>query len=61
MISDAGQPDSAMEKKGKRDAPCKLNNPLLFSFRSISLFSSFFSDVGKEVEERWDIVWEDVG
>jgi hypothetical protein len=38
----------------------KLNKSLLF-FRSISLFSSFFSVVGKEAEERWEIVLEDVG
>jgi hypothetical protein len=30
-------------------------------FRSVSLFSSFFLAVGKEAEERWEIVQEDVG
>jgi hypothetical protein len=40
--------------------PRKFNNSLLF-FRSISLFSSFFLAVGKEVAEWWEIIREDVG
>jgi hypothetical protein len=38
----------------------KLNNSLLF-FRYVSLFSSFFSLIGKEVEEWWEIMREDIG
>jgi hypothetical protein len=40
--------------------PRKLNNSLVF-FRSICLFSSFVSVVGKEAGRQWEIVWEDVG
>jgi hypothetical protein len=35
--------------------PHKFNNSLLF-FRFVSLFFSFFSAVGKEMEEWWEIV-----
>jgi hypothetical protein len=30
-------------------------------FRYVSLSSSFFLVIGKEAEEWWEIVWEDVG
>jgi hypothetical protein len=40
--------------------PHKLNNSLLF-FHICFTISSFFSAVGMEAEERWDIMREDVG
>jgi hypothetical protein len=58
MTFDVGQPDSAMEQEGEeRRLPISLTTPSCF-FISIS---SFFSAIGKEAEERWDIMWEDVG
>jgi hypothetical protein len=60
VTSNAGKPDTAMEQKGRETTPHKLNNSL-FIFQNCFSIPSFFSEVEKEAEGRWDIVWEDVG
>jgi hypothetical protein len=47
-------------RKEREMTPRKLNNSLLFLQIYSSIFS-FFSYIGKEVEEWWEIMWEDVG
>jgi hypothetical protein len=49
-----------MEQKRERLLPISLTTPSCF-LRYVSPFSSFFSTIGKEVEEWWKIVWEDAG
>jgi hypothetical protein len=60
MTSDVGQLDSAMEQGEERRLPVSPTTPSCFLQICFSV-SSFFSAVGKEVEEWWDIVREDVG
>jgi hypothetical protein len=65
MIFDAGQPDSAMELKEQERKPPVSAATLSSSFQiCVPYFLSLslsLSVVGKEVEERRDIMWNDVG
>jgi hypothetical protein len=62
VISDAGQPDSTMEQKEQERQPLVSTATLSSSFPiCFPWFFSLFSAVGKEVEEWWDIMREDVG
>jgi hypothetical protein len=50
-----------MEQEGEeRRLPVSSTTPSYFFQIFFSIFS-FFSAVGKEAKEQWDIVWEDVG
>jgi hypothetical protein len=59
MTSDTVQSDSAMDQKGRRGNPSKVNDSPYFL--DLFLYLSFFSVVGKEAGRRWEIMQEDVG
>jgi hypothetical protein len=62
MVTDIGQHDFAMEQKEREKQPPVSTTTFSSSFQiCFPYFPVSISDVGKEVEERWDIVWEDVG
>jgi hypothetical protein len=48
------------KKREREMTPRKPINSLLFLQICFSIFS-FFSAIGKEVEEWWEVIWEDVG
>jgi hypothetical protein len=48
-------------RKERKTTLCKLNSYLIFFKICFSIFLSFFSAVGKDVQEQRDIMWEDVG
>jgi hypothetical protein len=62
VVTGVGQHDFAMEQKEQEKQPPVRTTTFSSSFRiCFPYFPLSVSVVGKEVEEWWDIMWEDVG